>query len=158
MAYNFTKCDRDQMFLLPPSLQDWLPPNHLAWFLIDAVKQMDLSPFMAAYREDGRGQKAHNPEVLIPVLLYGYCQGERSSRQLERLCQENVAYRVLAANTQPDHCAFARFRRRHQKALHGMFVEILRLCNEAGVLKLGTVALDGTKMKANAALAANKTA
>jgi transposase len=157
MAYNFTNCDRDQMYLLPPSLKEWVRQDHLVWFLLDALKGIDLKPFRDEYREDGRGQKAHNPEVMIPVLLYGYCQGERSSRQLERLCQEDVAYRVLAANTQPDHSAFCRFRQRHAKALKGLFIEVLTLCANAGLVKVGTIALDGTKMKANASLEANRT-
>ena len=158
MARNYTTCDRDQEFLLPPSMRDWLPEGHLAWFVIDAVEQMDLSPFHAAHRPDGRGQKAHNPSAMLAVLLYGYCQGQRSSRQLEVLCQENVAYRVLAADSAPDHCAFARFRQRHEAALKGLFLEVLRLCAEAGLVKFGRVALDGTKMKANASLDANRTA
>lgn len=158
MAYNYTACNRDQMYLLPPSMKDWLGEDHFVWFLLDAIAQMDLSVFHRAYRPDGWGQKAHHPENMVPVLLYGYCHGERSSRQLERLCQESVPYRILASDTQPDHCAFARFRQRHEVALKGLFLEVLRLCAEAGVLQVGTVALDGTKMKANAALSANRTA
>jgi transposase len=157
MGYNFTDSSRDQMYLMPPSLREWLPPDHLAWFLLDACNGFDLKPFLAEYREDGRGQKAHHPQIMIPVLLYGYCQGERSSRQLERLCKEHVAYRILAANTQPDHCAFWRFRQRHAEALKGLFVEILSLCATAGLVKVGTIALDGTKMKANASRQANRT-
>lgn len=157
MAYNFTDCNREQAYLLPPSLRDWLSEDHFAWFLLDAVEKMDLSAFYAEYRPDGKGQKAHHPEILLSVLLYGYCHGERSSRKLEALCKENVAYRVLAADTAPDHCAFSRFRQRHEEALKGLFLEILRLCAEAGVIRVGVVALDGTKMKANAALSANRT-
>ena len=157
MAYNYTDCDRDQQFLLPPSLRDWLPEEHFAWFLLDAIAQMDLSSFHAAHRIDGKGQKAHHPEIMLAVLLYGYCQGERSSRKLERLCLESVPYRVLAANTAPDHCAFARFRQRHGSAMKELFVEVLRLCAEAGLVRAGKVSLDGTKMKANASLAANRT-
>ena len=157
MAYNYTDCDRDQQFLLPPSLREWLPEDHFAWFLLDAIAQMDLSSFHAAHRIDGKGQKAHHPEIMLAVLLYGYCQGERSSRQLERLCMESVPYRVMAANTSPDHCAFARFRQRHASLMKGLFVEILRLCAEAGLVRAGKVNLDGTKMKANASLAANRT-
>ena len=157
VAYNYTECNRDQLYLLPPSMKEWLPENHLAWFLIDAVGQMDLSAFHAAHRNDGRGQKAHHPEMMLAVLLYAYCQGERSSRKIERLCQESVPYRIVAADTAPDHCAFARFRQRHAKAMKSLFVEILRLCAEAGLVKAGKVNLDGTKMKANASLAANRT-
>lgn len=157
MAYNYTDCDRDQLLLLPPSLQDWLPADHFVWFLLDALQQMDLSAFHAAHREDGKGQRAHHPEIMLAVLLYGYCHGERSSRKFETLCRESVPYRVLAANTAPDHCAFARFRQRHEAALKVLFEEILRLCAEAGLVRVGKVSLDGTKMKADAALAANRT-
>jgi len=157
MAFNYTHCGRDQLYLLPPSMKDWLPPDHLAWFLLDAVEQMDLSAFHAAYRADGKGGKSHHPELMLAVLLYGYCQGERSSRKLERFCQESVPYRILAANTKPDHCSFARFRNRHAKAMKVLFVEILRLCASAGLVKVGKVNLDGTKMKANASLSANRT-
>ena len=157
MAYNYTMCDRETLFLLPPSLQEWLPQDHLAWFLLDAMAPMDLSPFHAAYRDDGKGQRAHHPEIMLAVLLYGYCHGERSSRKLEQLCRESVPYRVLAANTAPDHCAFARFRQRHGTAMKALFVEILRLCAEAGLVHAGKVSLDGTKMKANASLADNRT-
>lgn len=157
MAYNYTMCDRETLFLLPPSLQEWLPQDHLAWFLLDAIEPMDLSPFHAAHRDDGKGQRAHHPEIMLAVLLYGYCHGERSSRKLEQLCRESVPYRVLAANTAPDHCAFARFRQRHEAAMKALFVEILRLCAETGLVRAGKVSLDGTKMKANAALADHRT-
>lgn len=157
MAHNYTECNRDQLYLLPPSMKEWLPEDHLAWFLIDAVGQMDLSAFHAAHRTDGKGQKAHHPEMMLSVLLYAYCQGERSSRRIERHCLESVPCRILAADTAPDHCAFARFRKRHTQAMKSLFVEILRLCAEAGLVKAGKVNLDGTKMKANASLAANRT-
>ena len=157
MAYNYTECNRDQLYLLPPSMKEWLGEDHFAWFLLDAMGQMDLWSFHEAYRADGKGQKAHHPEILLAVLLYGYCHGERSSRQLERLCEESVPYRILAADTLPDHCAFARFRQRHEAGLKAVFLEVLGLCAEAGLLKVGVVSLDGTKMKANAALSANRT-
>jgi len=157
MAHNYTECNRDQLYLLPPSMRDWLGEEHFAWFLLDALAEIDLSAFHAAYRWDGKGQQAHHPEIVLAVLLYGYCHGERSSRQLERLCEESVAYRILAADTRPDHCAFARFRQRHESAFKAVFLEVLRLCAEAGVLKVGVVSLDGTKLKANAALSSNRT-
>ena len=157
MARNYTECNRDQLYLLPPRMREWLPEGHLVWFILDAVAEMDLWSFHAAHRADGRGQKAHHPGIMLPVLLYGYCQGERSSRQLERLCEENVAYRILSADTKPDHCAFSRFRQRHEAALKGVFEEVLRLCAAAGVVKVGLVSLDGTKMKASASLSANRT-
>jgi transposase len=157
MAPNYTECNRDQLYLLPPSMKDWLGEEHFAWFLLDALEKMNLSGFHEAYRSDGKGQKAHHPEILLAVLLYGYCHGERSSRQLERLCEESVPYRILAAGTLPDHCAFARFRQRHELALKTVFLEVLRLCAEAGVLRVGVVSLDGTKMRGNAALSSNRT-
>lgn len=157
MSYNFLPCDRDQSYLLPPSVADWLPEEHLAWFVLDAVGQMDLSGFLAKYREDGTGSAAYRPEMMVALLLYGYCVGERSSRRIERLCETDVAFRVISANARPDHATIARFRRRHREELEGLFVKILRLCGEAGLVKVGVVAVDGTKIKANAALAANKT-
>jgi transposase len=157
MAYNFLACDRDQAFLLPPDVRDWLPSDHLAWFVLDVVDQLDLGPFLAAYRTDGHGRAAYQPRTLLGVLLYAYCTGIRSSRQIERCCQEDVAFRVLAANATPDHVTIARFRVRHEQALAGFLVESLRLCAAAGMVKVGVVALDGTKVAADAAERANRT-
>jgi transposase len=157
MAYNFLACDRDQAFLLPPDLRDWLPADHLAWFILDVVDQLDLGPFLAAYRADGHGRAAYEPRMLLGVLLYAYCTGVRSSRQIERRCHEDLAFRVLAGNTQPDHVTIARFRVRHEQALAGLLVASLRLCSAAGMVCLGLIALDGTKIEANAAAAANRT-
>ena len=156
-GYNFIRPDRDQLFLLPPALQDWLPPDDLAYFLLDAVDQFDLTPFHAAYRADGVGQAAFQPHMMVALLLYAYCLGVRSSRQIERLCERDVAFRVVAGNLRPDHATVARFRQRHGEALKGLFTDILRLCKEAGLVKVGVVALDGTKMAADAALEANRT-
>jgi transposase len=156
MAYNFLACDRDQAFLLPPDVRDWLPADHLAWFILDVVDQLDLGPFLAAYRADGHGRAAYQPRMLLAVLLYAYCTGTRSSRQIERRCQEDIAFRVLAGNT-TDHVTIARFRVRHEQALAGLLVASLKLCAAAGMVRLGLVALDGTKIQANAAAAANRT-
>jgi transposase len=156
-GYNFIRPKRDQLFLMPPALQDWLPSDDLAYFLLDAVDQFDLTPFHAAYRADGVGQAAFQPHMMVALLLYAYCQGIRSSRQIERLCERDVAFRVVAGNLRPDHATVARFRQRHAEALKGLFTDILRLCKEAGLVKVGVVALDGTKMAANAALEANRT-
>ena len=156
-GFNFIRPNRDQLFLLPPALQDWLPPDDLAYFLLDAVDQFDLTAFYAAYRADGVGQAAFQPHMMVALLLYAYCLGVRSSRQIERLCQRDVAFRVVAGNLCPDHATIARFRQRHTEALKGLFTDILRLCKEAGLVKVGLVALDGTKMAADAALEANRT-
>src|SRR5918992_1434224 len=131
MAQNFVVCDREQELLLPPSLRDWLPEGHLAWFVIDAVAQLDLAAFHAAYRADGHGRPAHDPAMMVALLLYGYAIGERSSRRLERRCVEDVAIRVICANQTPDHTTIARFRQRHEAALAGLFGEVLELCGDA---------------------------
>jgi transposase len=156
-GYNFIRPNRDQLFLMPPALQDWLPADDLAYFLLDAVDQFDLAPFYAAYRADGVGQAAFQPHMMVALLLYAYCLGVRSSRQIERLCQRDIAFRVVAGNLRPDHATIARFRQRHTEALKGLFTDILRLCKEAGLVKVGVVALDGTKIAADAALDANRT-
>ena len=156
MAKNFLPCDRDQELLLPPSLREWLPPDHLAWFVIDAVSAIDLAAFYCDYRDDGWGRAAHDPQAMVTLLLYAYALGERSSRRIERRCREDVAFRVIAANRTPDHATIARFRVRHEHALSEVFVEVLRLCQEAGVLAVGVVALDGTKIQADASLGANR--
>src|SRR6266540_2171713 len=157
MAYNFLGGDRDQPFLLPPDLRDWLPQEHLAWFILDVVDQLDLAPFYRPYRTDGHGHPAYHPKLLLGVLLYGYCLGIRSSRQLERRLHEDIAFRVLAANQTPDHVTIARFRARHESALAGFLVESLKLCAAAGMVQVGTVALDGTKLAGNASDKANRT-
>src|SRR5215217_6421370 len=148
---NFVACDREQVLLLPPSLREWLPDGHLAWFVIDAVAAFDLSGFYAAYRADGHGRPAHDPAMMVALLLYGYAIGERSSRRLERRCVEDVATRVICANQAPDHTTIARFRQRHESALAGLFGEVLALCAEAGLVRVGVIAVDGTKVAANAA-------
>src|ERR687887_1882954 len=145
MAYNFLRGGREQAFLLPPDLRDWLPEGHLVWFILDVVDQLDLAPFYRQHRDDGHGHPAYDPKALLGVLLYAYATGVRSSRQVERRCIEDLAFRVLAANQSPDHVTIARFRVRHEAALAGFLVESLKLCAEAGLVSLGVVALDGTK-------------
>src|SRR5205809_6394966 len=135
MAQNFLPCDRDQEFLLPPSPRDWLPEDHLAWFVIEAVEAFDLGPFYADYRADGHGRPAHDPQMMVALLLYAYARGERSSRRIERHLSEDVAYRVIASNQRPDHATIARFRRRHEAALAELFGAVLALCAEAGLAK-----------------------
>jgi transposase len=151
MPQNFLACDREQELLLPPSLCEWLPESHLAWFVIDAVAQLDLTAFYVAYRADGHGRAAHDPAMMVALLLYGYAIGERSSRRLERRCVEDVATRVICANQAPDHTTIARFRQRHENALAELFGEVLALCAEAGLVRVGVMAVDGTKLAANAA-------
>jgi transposase len=157
MAYNFLRGDRNQPFLLPPDLRDWLPNDHLAWFVLDVVDQLNLEPFLRAYRADGHGRAAYDPKTLLGVLLYAYAIGVRSSRQIQRRCTEDLAFRVLAGNQAPDHVTIARFRARHEQALAGFLVASLKLCAAAGMVRVGTVALDGTKLAANAADKANRT-
>jgi transposase len=150
MAQNFLACDRDQELLLPPSLREWLPEGHLVWFVIDAVAALDLSAFYAAYRDSGQGRAAHDPAMMVALLLYSYAVGERSSRRIERRCVEDVATRVICANQRPDPTTVARFRQRHERALAGLFGEVLALCAEAGLVCVGVIAVDGTKVHANA--------
>jgi transposase len=150
MAQNFLVCDREQELLLPPSLREWLPDDHLAWFILATVEEMDLTGFYAAYRRDGHGRAAHDPAMMVALLLYGYATGRRSSRAIERACVDDVAVRVVAANQRPDHCTIARFRQRHEAALGGLFGDVLGLCADAGLVGVAVLALDGTKLHANA--------
>jgi transposase len=157
MPQNFLACDRDQSLLLPPDLKDWLPEDHLAWFVIDAVAELDLEAFFAGYRDDGHGRAAHDPEMMVALLIYSYATGERSSRRIERRCREDIAHRVICANQAPDHATIARFRSRHQEALGGLFTEVLALCARAGLVSVGTIAFDGTRIAAHAADRQNRT-
>jgi transposase len=150
MGQNFLACDREQELLLPPSLREWLPEGHLAWFVIDAVAGMDLSAFYAAYRDDGHGRAAHDPAMMVALLLYAYAVGRRSSRVIERACVDDVAFRVIAANRRPDHCTIAGFRQRHEAALAALFGEVLELSADAGLVGVAVLAVDGTKVRANA--------
>src|SRR5215207_1225494 len=157
MTQNFLGCDREQAMLMPPSLREWLPPDHLVWFVLDAVDEMDLAAFYLSYRQDGWGRAAHDPAMMVALLVYAYAVGERSARGVERRCREDVAFRVITANQVPDHATIARFRVRHQDALAGLFGEVLRLCAKAGAVSVGVIAVDGTRVKANAADRANFT-
>lgn len=156
MPQNFIACDREQEMLLPPNLRDWLPADHLAWFVLAAVEEMDLAAFYGGYRDDGHGRAAHDPAMMVALLLYAYCKGQRSSRGVERGCVEDVAFRVMAANQRPDHTTIARFRQRHEAALAGLFGEVLSLCAEAGLVSVGVIAVAGTKVHANASQHANR--
>lgn len=151
MNKRFRVCDLNQPFLVPPSLQDWLPEDHLARFVADVTNELDLSRIYAEYeRNDGRGLSAYHPLLLTRLLLYGYSIGVTSSRAVERATYDNVAFRYLAADQHPDHDTIASFRQEHLEALAGLFVQALRLCEKAGLVKLGNVAIDGTKILANA--------
>jgi transposase len=153
---NVRAGDVDQLMMMPPSVREWLPEDHLAFFVLDVVAELDLSAFYAAYRADGKGGSVYDPAMMLSVLLYVYCTGERSSRRIERRLVEDVAVRVVAANQQPDHATLARFRRRHQDAIAGLFGQVLGLCVTAGLVDAGVVAIDGTKIAANASFFANR--
>jgi transposase len=125
---NFIACDRDQELLLPPSLKDWLPDDHLAWSVLDAVEELDLSDFYASYRSDGWGGAAHDPKMMVALYIYAYSIGVRSARAIERRCTEDVAFRVICAGQTPDHATIARFRARHEQAIADLFSGVLALC------------------------------
>src|SRR3954468_13981631 len=156
MAQRFIACDREQSFLMPPDVREWLPEDHLAWFVIDAVESMELDAFSGAYRADGRCRPAFDPAMMVALILYAYARGSRSSRAIERACVEDVAYRVIAAQRKPDHATIARFVERHQDALAGVFGEVLGLCARAGLVGLNIIAIDGSKVAANASREANR--
>ena len=147
---TFRPYEPEQPFLLPPTLQEWLPADHLAYFVSDLVEALDLTALLSGYDQPKRGTAPYHPRMLVKVLLYAYCVGIPSSRQIARKVQEDIAFRVLAANNTPDFRTIAEFRKRHVGALKGIFVQVLRLCRQAGLVKLGHVAVDGTKVKANA--------
>jgi transposase len=150
MAQNFIDSGREQGFLLPPDVRDWLGADHLAWFVIDAVEQMDLSAFYAAYRADGHGRAAYEPSLMVGVVLFAFATGVRSSRAIERHCREHVAFRVITGNLVPDHVTVARFICRHGQALSGLFTDVLKLCHGAGLVKPGVVSIDGTRIAGSA--------
>src|SRR4051794_38656749 len=150
MPQNFIACDREQSFLLPPDVRDWLPEDHLAWFVIDAVGVMDLTKFYAAYRGDGHGRAAYEPSMMVALVVYCWSRGVRSSRRIERACLEDVACRVIAGLHRPDHATIARFIARHERAFGDLFGEVLILCADAGLVSAGVIAIDGTKVAANA--------
>ena len=140
---------------MPPLLAEWLPEDHFAWFVLAAVEEMDLTAFYAAYWLDGHGRAAHDPAMMVALLLYAYARATRSSRQIERACEEDVAFRVLAAQQCPDHATIARFVARHQEAIAGLFGEVLWLCAKQGLASVGVIAVDGTKLPGNASRNAN---
>src|SRR5436190_17104100 len=143
MGQNFISCDRGQSFLLPPSLTDWLADDHLVWTVLGAVEQMNLDEFYGAYRANGQGRAAYDPAMMVALLLYSYSVGIRSSRQIERACGGDVAFKVITAMAVPDHSTIADFRRRHETTIGELFVSVLSLCGEAGLVRVGEVAVDG---------------
>ena len=157
MARSYRPVIRDQEFLLPPNMAEWLPEDHLVWFVLDVVEQLDTKAFHAGRRTGGVGRQGYDPDMLLALLVYAYAVGERSSRRIERLCIDHVAFRVLCGQDGPDHSTIARFRAEHHDGFADLFAQILRLCAAAGMVKVGIVSIDGTKIAANAAKSANRT-
>jgi len=157
MPQNLLRGDVDQGFLLPPDVREWLPEGELVWTVKDVVESFDLSAFYGSYRANGQGAAAFDPAVMVAVLMYAHAVGVRSSRAIERHCVRDVAFRVLAGNQVPDHATIARFFTRHREPLRGLFAQVLRLCHEAGMVRLGVIAVDGTKIAANASWSVNHT-
>jgi len=156
MPQNFIEGQREQGFLLPPDVRDWLPDDHLAWFVIEAVTDMDLSEFYASYRADGHGRAAYEPSIMVALVLYAYATKQTSSRGIERSCRQDVAYRVITGNLLPDHATIARFVVRHEVALGDLFGEVLGLCAKAGLVKPELIAVDGTRLQGNASPESNR--
>jgi transposase len=157
MPQNFLYPQRDQPLLLPVDMREWLPEDDLVYVVLDAVATLDLAGFYGSYRADGHGRAAFDPEMMVALLLYAYSQGERSSRVIEQRCVRDVAYRVITGGLRPDHATVARFRARHQQALGELFSQVLRLLAAEGMVSLGKLSLDGTKLHGNAAQKANHT-
>ncbi|HVZ90825.1 MAG TPA: transposase [Rhizomicrobium sp.] len=153
VAKDFRYPDRDQVFLLPPDMREWLPPDHLVFLTIRVVERMDLSTFKERAKLGGRGRAPVDPAMLVTLLVYAYAHGVRSSRQIERLCQTDVAFRVICGNEPPDHTVIARFRQRHDAAFIALFEQVLAVCVKAGMGRFATIAIDGTKIAANASSA-----
>lgn len=145
MARFFRTAERRQSFLLPADMWDWLPDDDIVHLIVDAVSVMDLRAFEAQHKLGGAGQPAFAPQMLLAVLIYAYSHGVRSSRAIERLCGRDAGYRFIVAEHQPDHTVIARFRRRHVERLEAVFVRVLEMCRDAGLIRLGLVVLDGTK-------------
>ena len=158
MARDFRRPERRQAFLLPPDMQDWLPQDDIVHLVLDAVSLMDLSKYEEEHRVGGAGQAPFAPSMLLSLLIYAYSHGVKSSRAIERLCRRDAGYRYIVGEHVPDHTVIARFRRRHIDRLQAVFATVLRMCRDAGLIRFGLVVLDGTKVKANASLDANRSA
>jgi len=157
MAEHFREPERRQKALLPADMMEWLPQDDIVHLIVEAVAMMDLSKFEAGYKLGGAGKAPFAPQMLLALLIYAYSQGVRSSRAIERLCHRDAGYRFIVGDAIPDHTVIARFRQRHAAEMKEVFLGVLRLCREAGLVKLGLVALDGTKVQGNASLEANRT-
>lgn len=157
MARSYRPVVRDQEFLLAPNMADWLPSDHLVWFVLAVVEQVDTSHFHRFRRRGGVGRQGYDPDMLLGLLVYAYAVGERSSRRIERLCVDHVAFRIACGDDRPDHTTLARFRAEHDEAFVEFFAQVLRLCANAGMVKVGSIAIDGTKVAANASKGANRT-
>jgi transposase len=156
MAREFAGVQRGQLLLMPPSLSEWLPEDHLVWTVLGAVDQMDLERFRRAYRLGAAGRAPYDPAVMVALLLYAYARGTRSSRAIERACWEDVAFEVITGMRTPDHSTIAEFRRRHELEIAELFDDVLGLSREAGLVSVGVIAIDGTKIKASAAMDQNR--
>jgi transposase len=156
VAKSYRPVLRDQPMLLPVDMREWLPGDHLVWFVLDTIDVVDVSEFEQSRHRGGAGAAGYDPRMLLGLLIYAYCHGVRSSRQVERLCHTDVAFRVLCAQDVPDHATIARFRGQHQDAFANLFSQVLMIAGQAGLARLGTVAIDGTKIAANASIDANR--
>ena len=150
MSRTFREWNPDQSWLFPPSPQDWLPIRHLVYFLMEVSEILDLSPIMEKYDREKGGKPPYHPRMMLVLLLYSYCIGVFSSRKIASRCETDVAFRVVVGDNIPDFRTISEYRRRHLAEFQHLFVEVLRLCRESGLLKVGRLALDGTKIKANA--------
>jgi transposase len=147
---NFRPYEPDQQLLLPPSLRDWIPPDHLVWFISETVDQLDLSEILDGYRDGGQGNLPYHPAMMLKILIYAYATGVFSSRRIARHIEENIAFRVLAAGNAPDHRTICRFREQHLAAFERLFVQVVQIARDAGLVRMGTLAVDGSKIRANA--------
>jgi transposase len=156
MAKDFVAIDRGQLLLMPPSLVEWLPEDHLVWTILGAVDQMDLGRFSEAYRLGAAGRAPYDRRMMVALLMYSYARGNRSSRGIERACWEDVAFKVITSMRTPDHSRIAEFRRRHEPEIAELFDDVLALCCEAGLVSVGAITIDGTKIKADASMDQNR--